>query len=317
MTTKTLLTLVQNGYLASQQLTQAMAITAATPQRQQSLRLLDILLLSGAVVCACAGVILFFAYNWDALGRLQKFVLAQATLVLAFLPLFKYEVRHLVSQIGLFAGGLLLGALLALIGQTYQTGADAFELFLLWALLLLPWIWLGRSKALAVLFTVLLNISLLLAFTTFSHVSMDVIMASMLAMNLVVWSPLARLAWINRHGFWLIGNGLLLAWIMLLTTFWAIDALWDTSSLLLATLSWAALVTLILLLYLWRSKQMPMLLICFVSVAAWLMSLGSKIFPDSWMMPLSQGVLSLLIVFVIYYFRTHKNKRDNTHADQD
>src|SRR5690606_11250307 len=37
--------------------------------------------------------------------------------------------------------GLMLGLSLAVIGQIYQTGADSYQLFLLWALLLLPWLY--------------------------------------------------------------------------------------------------------------------------------------------------------------------------------
>ena len=39
----------------------------------------------------------------------------------------------------LFAA-LLVGALLALVGQTYQTGADTFELFAVCAAAILPWV---------------------------------------------------------------------------------------------------------------------------------------------------------------------------------
>jgi hypothetical protein len=42
---------------------------------------------------------------------------------------------------------VLLGALFAVIGQVYQTGADAWELFAAWALLILPWVAVSRSAA--------------------------------------------------------------------------------------------------------------------------------------------------------------------------
>ncbi len=43
---------------------------------------------------------------------------------------------------------LLLGALLALMGQTYQTGADPWQLFAFWALLALPWMLAARRDLL-------------------------------------------------------------------------------------------------------------------------------------------------------------------------
>ena len=44
------------------------------------------------------------------------------------------------GKAALLAAALLTGGLLALIGQTYQTGADTFELFATWAALILPWV---------------------------------------------------------------------------------------------------------------------------------------------------------------------------------
>src|SRR5690606_28744139 len=41
--------------------------------------------------------------------------------------------------------GLMLGLGLAVIGQVYQTGADSYLLFLLWSLLLLPWLYRPNS----------------------------------------------------------------------------------------------------------------------------------------------------------------------------
>ncbi len=37
--------------------------------------------------------------------------------------------------------GLMIGLSLAVIGQVYQTGADSYLLFLIWTLLLLPWLY--------------------------------------------------------------------------------------------------------------------------------------------------------------------------------
>ena len=57
---------------------------------------------------------------------------------------------------------VLLGGLLALIGQTYQTGADTWELFALWAALSLPWVLAGRHAALWLTWALLLNVTLTL-----------------------------------------------------------------------------------------------------------------------------------------------------------
>ncbi len=45
----------------------------------------------------------------------------------------------------LLAIALNIGALLALVGQTYQTGADPWQLFSTWALMLVPLAVFGQS----------------------------------------------------------------------------------------------------------------------------------------------------------------------------
>ena len=47
------------------------------------------------------------------------------------------------GKAALLAASLFVGALLALIGQIYQTGADTFEMFAAWAALILPWVLVG------------------------------------------------------------------------------------------------------------------------------------------------------------------------------
>ncbi|WP_290437262.1 DUF2157 domain-containing protein [Aeromonas caviae] len=62
----------------------------------------------------------------------------------------------------LLALALNLGALLALVGQTYQTGADPWQLFATWALMLLPLAALGRSPLLWTLAWLLGQLALVL-----------------------------------------------------------------------------------------------------------------------------------------------------------
>ncbi len=88
------------------------------------------------------GLIFWVAANWDALGRSIRFGLLQglvaATCAAAF---FRPPAR---APLGLLAL-LTCGGLFAYFGQTYQTGADAWQLFALWALLALPLAWGVRS----------------------------------------------------------------------------------------------------------------------------------------------------------------------------
>lgn len=314
MSSRTLLHWVAAGVLPPDRLEQALQLTSARPDCGQTRQLLDRLLLVAALLCACSGVIFFFAYNWDAMGRLQKFALAQAALLLSLLPLLRYPLPHWIAQACLFAAGLLLGALLALVGQTYQTGADSFELFLIWALLLLPWAWLGASYALVGLILVLLNLALVLAFNAFSQLAMDSRFALMLALNLLAWVPLAIRAWRRQSRWWTLASGLLLCWLLCIATGWALASLWREAHPLLGQLVLVALLGLQALLYARLSRQIALLIPGVLAAAVWLMALGAKWLPASWQFLFVQGVLSLLIALGVYLWAAPK--REGRHEQQ-
>jgi uncharacterized membrane protein len=69
----------------------------------------------------------------------------------------------------LLTAGVLVGVLLAIFGQVYQTGADPYGLFLGWALLILPWVLIGRQAGLCMLLSALANLALILYWTQVLH----------------------------------------------------------------------------------------------------------------------------------------------------
>jgi len=100
--------------------------------------------LAGALLLAAA-VVFFFAYNWDGMHRFAKLALATGALVACVVAALASRPAGLVWQAALFGAALCTGALLALIGQIYQTGADIWELFAAWTVLMLPFVLLARS----------------------------------------------------------------------------------------------------------------------------------------------------------------------------
>lgn len=76
------------------------------------------------------GIILWIAANWDTLGRMGRFVLLQG--FIAAMCLGAWQRPALRAPMGLLAL-LATGGLFAYFGQTYQTGADTWQLFALWA----------------------------------------------------------------------------------------------------------------------------------------------------------------------------------------
>lgn len=91
------------------------------------------------------GLILWVAANWPALGRGGQFALLQTAVALpaaAAVALPRLRAPLLLASL------LAQGGLLAYFGQTYQTGADPWQLFALWALLALPLALAARSELL-------------------------------------------------------------------------------------------------------------------------------------------------------------------------
>ncbi|OSM49749.1 hypothetical protein WH06_26145, partial [Aeromonas salmonicida subsp. salmonicida] len=88
------------------------------------------------------------AFNWQELGRVSRLALLELPLLAMLVLLWRKPMTAPPRQALLLAMALNIGALLALVGQTYQTGADPWQLFATWALMLLPLAALGQSPLL-------------------------------------------------------------------------------------------------------------------------------------------------------------------------
>lgn len=159
-----LLDWVEQGRLAPERLRKAMALTGVLPDASRWQRFLDQVFLLLGVTLLAAGTIFFFAFNWQAMGRFAKFTLVEAPIVLALGLLWRNGVDGLAGKATLLFAALLTGALLALVGQTYQTGADTFELFAAWAAAILAWVVVARFPALWVVWLALVNLAVSLYF---------------------------------------------------------------------------------------------------------------------------------------------------------
>jgi len=120
-------------------------------------------LLNGAGIAALgAGAIFFVAANWQDYGVLGRFALLQvALLAAAGLALWRPP-PHALGQGAVTLAVLFTGALLALFGQTYQTGADVYELFFIWAALAFPFALASASAAVWATWWVVLNVGMAL-----------------------------------------------------------------------------------------------------------------------------------------------------------
>ena len=132
-------------------------------------RYLNLLFLLLTVGFLSSGVVTFIAANWDYLSDLTKIyglqTLLLVTVALGIYCFIRESHRQAKEKLKwktyslFFVASVLIGGLFALVGQTYQTGADAWQLFAVWTLCQLPFLLLFPNVASALLFAATANIA--------------------------------------------------------------------------------------------------------------------------------------------------------------
>lgn len=169
-----------------------------------------------------AGAVCFVAYNWDRIGRFGKFALIELAITACALVAWR-RLSKMSGRIALFAAAVLVGPLLAIYGQTYQTGADPYGLFLTWMLLIIPWAVAARLSALWILVLGLADLTVVLFSTQVLAPSDKDMLYPALVIAALHVIALATWEWqIRRAGPWLedvwapravIASGFVAVWI--------------------------------------------------------------------------------------------------------
>jgi uncharacterized membrane protein len=243
---KQMIELIEQGVIPAEKIKEALVVGKVTPEGKKWLTFIDHLLLWLGALAIAFSVMFFVAYNWEDMGRFAKFGMVETVIVLAIAAYYRFADNTLISKISLVVASICLGVLLALFGQTYQTGADTWQLFFYWALLMLPWAVIGRFSALWIIWVALINLSILLYFQTFRG-RFDFIFGyetsalwAVFIFNTVVfvaWQLLmATYHWLSEP--WsvrllAVGSGAPLTWLVLVSIFGE----YDTTSL--SVLVWA------------------------------------------------------------------------------
>lgn len=172
------------------------------PSKRTWLIFFDKALLIIGTVALVLSLVFFIAYNWQSLGKIGKFALVEGALVITIALYVALSFRRqfqLIRQLLLLIASIITGSLLALFGQIYQTGADTWQLFFAWAILITPWVVIARFPALWLLWLGLINAFLLLY--------LDVANLQFIKYSLQNISQVAILALFNFIAFysWLIG----------------------------------------------------------------------------------------------------------------
>ena len=133
---------------------------------QRYLNLLFLLLTVGFLT---SGVVTLIAANLDYFSDLAKIyglqTLLVVTVVLGIYCFIRESRRQAKEKLKwktyslFFVVSILIGGLFALVGQTYQTGADVWQLFAVWTLCQLPFLLLFPNVASALLFAATANVA--------------------------------------------------------------------------------------------------------------------------------------------------------------
>lgn len=135
---------------------------ALAPSPGTWLTWLDRFLATAGALLIVAGVVAFFAWNWADLHRLAKLAMVQGGLVATAALAWRLGLDTTGGRASLLAAAMLVGTVFAVFGQVYQTGADPYGLFVVWAAFTLPLALIGRQAGLWLLLVVLVNLAVLL-----------------------------------------------------------------------------------------------------------------------------------------------------------
>ena len=211
-----------------------------------------------AAALAGFGIIMWLAANWDGLSRAGKFMLLEgALLVCGTLACWLPRVRQAGSVLLL----LCMGGMLAFFGQTYQTGADPWQLFALWALLVLPLLLAVRGDLLWTLWVLVAATAIVL--WLFSQMdSRGLTGNGNLGMYLQAWGLMWSMAlllsprWWGRSGAGICASRLALTVASLLLMLTVLDDLFDYSGEAVDVLYLAGLVWLLTVLVAYGTRYL-------------------------------------------------------------
>jgi uncharacterized membrane protein len=160
MNRKELDELIEHYQLTAHQVERALALAHARPTAPETSRFAIRTLLLSGVLSLAAGIVFFIAANWSELRIVGRFVLTEALLLVTLMLALWQPPPRPLGRYALFGAFMLVGALLALFGQTYQTGANIYELFLTWTALGLPLVIAGLWAPLWAAWVLVLNLAL-------------------------------------------------------------------------------------------------------------------------------------------------------------
>ena len=224
--------LIEQGAIQNERIGAALIALKVTPDDKSWRTFIDYLLLWLGGLALAFAVLFFVAYNWNDIGRFAKFGMMEVSLFMTIAAYWKFGEHKILGKVALLVATLLLGVLLALYGQTYQTGADTWQLFFYWAMLMLPWAIIGRFAAIWIVWGVLINLAIVLYYQAFRGIFWFMLVSDMGTLWLIFCvNTLALIAWevLANTWCWLaerwairlvsVVSGVVMTWLVLFAIF--------------------------------------------------------------------------------------------------
>ena len=130
---------------------------------------LRLLFLALGVGFTTTGIIFFFAYNWADLHKFVKIGIMEGLVVSSTLLIVLTSWKPIVKNVILTGTAFLVGGMIAVFGQIYQTGANAYDFFLGWTMFITLWVVITEFAPLWLTYLTLINTTLILYSQQVAH----------------------------------------------------------------------------------------------------------------------------------------------------
>ena len=182
-------------------------IAGYVPTTSEWAKFVERLLLASGTIFLVAGIFFFFAFNWEDLPRLGRFAIIQSAVVIATVLAFFLKIETWSGRVALAAAAMLIGATFAVVGQAYQTGADSYRLFMMWAILITGWVLISRWNIMYFIWLILINLALSLYWQQVISNNFDVLNLILIGLNfgfVISWDIIAKVRQIDfmQKGRW-------------------------------------------------------------------------------------------------------------------
>lgn len=267
---------IEQGFIPTENSQEAYSIANATPSAREWNQTIQQTFLWMGALGMVLSISFFIAFNWNFVGRFTTFASLQV-IFLGVLGLYwKQQSTNLRSKVSLTVLSVLVGIMLAFFGQTYQTGADPWQLFAFWALIITPWAFMSRFPPLWSMWTILLNTAVLLN----THLIFYSKPYTVFLLNALIWVgweySIQKLQWSrSRWPIWLLSlvSGLAIQLVV-------IDEIFNNQWNLLALGGYAAWIAIVIYIYQKKISDLFLLTVVALSMSATAITITTKLMPD-------------------------------------